>query len=266
MQKFVTLSLTLTLLFSCATKNAYVKQDFSEGKPQIEHVLLLLDFTSLKDDIGKIWDFDEDYNIKQQDRIYSYISQLLQNKGFDVLPMSLKTSGLLINPNLIVEHYKQNELQLSHISAPFIMRSIEMSDNDLNQLTNLFYLLNGTVSHKVADNVHKYRFASEEAARLLSTVDMPEKTAVLVITVNRPKVSVMKNIGIGLLSAAAMAAASGGTLVGVSTLHGTPSTFGYFVDTKTGQLLWTNYAGSTSFKNSKSSFIKDIPAAIDYSD
>ncbi len=264
MKKLTLVIIVLIILSSCAPKKAYVKQDFTQGKPQIEHILLLLDFTSLKDDIGEIWDFDEDYNIKQQDRIYSHISQLLQNKGFDVLPMSLKTSGLLIHPDLAVEHYKQKELQSSLISPPFIIRSVELSDKDLNQLTNLFYLLNGTVSHKVADNIHKYRFASEEAARLLSTVDLPEKTAVLVITANRPKVSAMKNIGIGLLSAAAMASASGGTFVGVSTLHGTPSTFGYLIDANSGQLLWTNYAGSTSFKNSKSSFIKDIPAAIDY--
>ncbi len=253
--------IALFILSSCATKKAYVNQNFAEGKVQIEHILLLIDYTSLKDDIGKVLDFDEDYNIKQQDRIYDSLSQLLQNKGYGILPKSFKTSGLLFNPDLIVEHYKNKELQANHISPPFIMRSIGLSDNDINQLTNLVYLLNGTVSRKVVDNIHKYRFATEEAARLLATVDIPEKTAVLIITANRPKVSAMKNIGIGLLSAAAMASASGGTFVGVSTLHGTPSTFGYFVDATSGQLLWTNYAGSTSFKNTKSSFIKDIPDA-----
>ena len=264
MKKLIILSLAFTLLSSCATKNAYVKQDFSEGKPQIEHVLLLVDFTSLKDDIGKVWDFDEDYNIKQQDRIYSQLSQILQDKGFGVLPQSLKSSGLLLNPDLAVEHYKQKELQQSLISPPFIIRSVELNDEELNNLTNLIYLLNGTVSPKVANRINKYRFATENAANLLSHIDLPEKTAILVLTVNRPKVSAMKNIGIGLLSAAAMASASGGTYVGVSTLHGIPSTFGYFLDASSGQLLWTNYAGSTSFKNSKNSFIKDIPAAKDY--
>ncbi len=256
--------ITLFILSSCTTKKAYVKGDFIDEKPQIEHVLLLLDFTSLRDDVGKIWDFDEDYNIKQQDLIYSNLSHLLQNKGYDVLPMSLKTSGLLIHPDVVVEHYKQKELQLNPISPPYIMRSVGMSDNDLNQITNLFYLLNATVSHKVVENIQKFRFASEEAARLLSSVNIPEKTAVLIITVNHPKVSAMKNIGIGLLSAALLASASGGTFVGVSTLHGTPSTFGYFVDAKSGQLLWTHYTGSTSFKNAKNSFIKDIPAANQY--
>jgi hypothetical protein len=264
MKNLTIITIALLILSSCATKNAYVKQDFSEGKPKIEHVLLLIDFTSLKDDIGKIWDFDEDYNIKQQDSIHTHLSQLLVDKGYDVLPKNLKTSGLLLDPNLAVEHYKNKSLQQSLISAPFIVRSVELNDNELNQLTDLFYLLNGTVSPKVANHIYKYRFATEDAAQLLSQVELPENTAVLVITANRPKISAMKNIGIGLLSAGLVLGASGGTYVGISTLHGIPSTFGYFIDAKTGQLLWTNYAGSTSFKNSKSSFIKDIPAAIEY--
>jgi len=264
MKKLTLIIVTLFFLSSCATKNSFVKQDFSQGKPQIEHVLLLIDYTSLKDDIGKVWDFDENYNIKQQDNIYTSLSQLLKNKGFSVLPMSLKTSGLLLDPNLAVEHYKNKKLQENLISAPFIMRSIDLNNEALDQLASLFYLLNNTVSPKVANRVNRYRFATEDAVQLLSNINLPEKTAVLVITANRPRISAMKNIGIGLLSAGLVMSASGGAFVGVSTLHGVPSTFGYFIDAKSGQLLWTNYAGATSFTSSKNSFIKDIPTASEY--
>lgn len=246
----------IVLLFSivaCVPKFDYVKTKFEHDIPPIENILLVLDYISLKDDVGKIWDYDESYNIKQMDKHYAQIKSLLQAKGYNVLDSSLKASGLLMNSEYQAEHYLNGKLQEELISPPFIIRAIDLDDDDIYNLRTIHNETMVNIGSGIASAKKGFSYGKLQNMENLLKLELPDNTAIVVVNANRPKVSAVKAIGIGVLSVGL----SGGYVV-MST-HGVKSTFGYMLYPKTGDVLWTNYGPSISFsKNSK--FFAVMPA------
>ncbi len=261
MHKIPVLLFLLIILHACTPKQFYVKKEFNGKKPVIEKVFIAVEFASLKDDVGKLWDFDEEYNLNYQDKIYQGAKTALEAKGYHVLPSYLKTSGLMIDRNYEAEHYKNKKLQEKLISPPFIIRSTDLTDTDIDVLIDIHYELYNTISPSIAAKTHDYQHNSHQSKKILSPLTLADNTAILIVSANKPRVSAIKNIGIGLLSAGLVAGATSGAYIGVTTLHGIPTTNSYLIHKGSGELLWSNFSGAVNISPKTTSFFSTIPEA-----
>lgn len=251
MKKAFLLTLSF-ILISCTPKYDFVKTKFDNGKPQVKNIMLVLDYVTLKDDVGKLYDFDENYNLKHMNLMYSKIKSLVETRGFSVLPETLKASGLLIDSEYQAEHYLNKKLQKDLISPPFILRITGMDDDMVDVLRDLNLESRAHLGYNIATEVKTYKYGTLPSLENLNKLNLPEHTAILVINANRPKVSAIKAIGVGVLSTAL----TGG--YATVAMQGIPSTFGYLVHADTGDILWTNYGAADNF-NKNSKFMKLFP-------
>jgi hypothetical protein len=254
MKKIILTTLTFTLM-ACAPKYSFVKTKFDNEAPQIENILFVLDYVSLKDDVGELWDFDENKNIKNMDKMYSQIENILKSKGYNVLKSNLKASGLLINDEYQAEHYLDKKLQEDLISPPFLIRSNDINEENINNLRILNFDVRNHLAGQISSKIKNLGYGQLPSLDQLNMLDLPANTAIVVVNSNRPKVSAIKAIGVGVMSAAL----TGGYLFLSS--HGVPSTFGYMVHADTGDILWSNYGPAVNFANNPK-FMKDFPAKI----
>lgn len=244
--------LAVLILSACGPKYSYVKTKFANEKPKVENVLLVLDYVSLKDDVGELWDYKEDYNIKHMDKTYNEIKNSLQAKGYNILDTELKASGLLMEDEYQAEHYKGGKLKDDLISPPFMINFENYSDQQINDFRDLNLEVREHLGNGIISEVKTYNYGLLPNLENLRKMELPKNTAIIVINANRPKISAVKAIGVGVLSAAL----TGGYLI-VSS-HGVPSTFGYMIHADTGDILWTNFGSNVKF-TPKSTYFKELP-------
>ena len=254
MKKIIILTLLSLALISCTSKYDYVKTNFEHDVPSVKNVLLVLDYVSLKDDVGKLWDFDENYNLKQLDNNYAQIKTLIEDKGYTVINKTLKASGLIIDNQYQAEHYLDKKLQEKLISPPFIIKATDLDDDEIQTLIILNYETRVHLGTEIMSKKKYLNYGLLPNIGNLAKLDLPDDTAIIVVNINNPKISAVKAMGIGVLSAAA----TGGYMY--VTPYGIPSTFGYMLHPKTGDILWTNYGSRVRFLKS-SKFFTLLPQA-----
>ena len=254
MKKIIILTLLSFALFSCAPKYDYVKTKFEHDVPPVKNVLLVLDYVSLKDDVGKLWDFDENYNLKQLDKNYAQLKTLIENKGYTVINKSLKASGLLMDSEYQAEHYVDKKLQDKLISPPFIIQATDLNDDEIQALLSLNYATRVHLGMQIMSKKKNSHYGLLTNNDNWHNLNLSDDTAIVVININHPKISAVKAMGIGVLSAAA----TGGYMY--VTPYGIPSTFGYMLHPKTGDILWTNYQSTIRFSKT-SKFFAQMPQA-----
>ena len=167
------------------TNHVFVKK-FSTP-PQVKQVLVMVEYLDIKDDVKGFWNFEEFRNLEHQDELFEISNNMIVNKGYKLTDMSLKSSGLIINRNFNVDHLLGKELQKQAIGPPYILRSVNLSDKNIQGLEVLLSELNAPMSAVMSDmrSYVKNNYYNE-----IQALDLPTDTAILIIQSYKPRVSI----------------------------------------------------------------------------
>jgi hypothetical protein len=241
----------LLILTSCGYKSHYVKSNYSQSINDIDSVMIFVEYLHLKDDVGELWDFDENRNIKSQNIIFNNSLNMLQSKGYKIADANIKSSGINLDKNLIVEHYIGRELQQAVISPPFIIRTENLNHQSVASLEYLLSELYVSLDPNFVDRgpLSQDYLDTMNFKEYLQDIDIPNNTAVLVVQSTQLSTSAVKGIGIGLLFAAAANSNSshghGHVNIGFNQQYQGPAVNAYLLHKGTGDLLWANYSNNT---------------------
>jgi hypothetical protein len=225
-------------LFSCGRPvNVKPLNGHSLDKP----VYVVVDYVQIRDDIGKMLNYDKHLNQKRITSLKTQISNLLKAKGFSNHQFVYLSSGLDFNPEneyqLVNNKVKQDEL----ITPPFITSEV-IDDKPFNkELVFGFKLAQEAFDFKTYPNINQFKtlpvIDSVHSASGPKNV-FERDSLILYARTIVPEVSFGKSMAVGALTGALTLAATGGAGAFISTPNGTPVTTLALVDNQRGELIW----------------------------
>jgi len=238
------------LLSGCAPTNYVYVKKFSHNVPTIGNVMIVVEYLDIKNDIKGYWNFEETTNLQNQDVLYEIASNMLLIKGYTLADMSLKTSGLIIDRSFLVDHFINKQKQEVAIAPPFIVRSIDLDDENIQGLESLLAELNQPMSAVMSD---LRGYVKNNYLQQMQALDMPSDTVILIIQSYKPRVSPFANMGITFASSTS----GTGTYVDVNR-RVLATTYAYLLHKGTGDLLWSNKTTVINSKNQEK-FFAQVP-------
>ena len=259
----------IVVLTACAPKYNYLNQ--STPEPAYDHILVMVDYLHLVDDVGKLLDYPADLNQAQLVKLQNFIESTVRAKGFSgQLDFAVVSSGIGINPDMAFEHYvggkKREELIYPpmHLEAPYheaLEYQLIQSFAHAQQIA-LTQVAKPTTSYFADLKMHTIRLTAP-ADWSWPDIETDDKVAIMHVRAVYPRVSFVKAMGVSLLSAGLSAGATGGGYVAVSTPMGVPHSTALLLDNQTGQVVWKNHSTGDMSRfgpQSKKKFFKDFPA------
>jgi len=238
-------------MISCAPTNYVYTKKVNSTIHEIKHVLIMIEYLDAKDDIKGFWNFDEVSNLTNQDFLFEIASQMLVNKGYQISDKNLKTSGLIIARDFYMDHYVDKQLQEDVISPPYIVRSVNLDDKNIQGLEILLAELNRPMSTVMAD----YRgFIKNNYHELTSNINLSNESAILIIQSYKPRVSMLKNLDLGY--SVSSADPDGQVAIGIAKKNYT--SYAYLIHKGTGDLLWSNKTRLITESNQEK-FFRELP-------
>jgi len=247
--KTLIVSLILILSACAPTSHVYVKSNQNGHNNMIREVVIMVEYLEIKEDSGEYWNFNENLNLLKQDELYMIAQKMLESKGYYLANKNLKTSGLITDRNLMLEHYVNNKLQNEVISPPYIVRSINLDDKNIQGFEMLLAELNQPISPAMVD-LRSYVFSNFKSQ--MSDLNLSDDSAIFIIQVYKPKFSVFSNINIGFT------ASSSGSSIGIGREHQPPSSYAYLIHVGTGDVIWSNKISLITAGN-QAKFFKQLP-------
>lgn len=243
--------LIASLLVACApTTYVYVKPNIN-NKPPIKKVLIMVEYLDIKNDIKGQWNFDESINLYAQDQQYLIAVEILKSKGYQIANMSLKTSGLIIDRHFLVEHYINKQRQEIPISPPYIIRSKNLQDEQIQGLEALLAEINKPMSPAMTD---LRSYVKNNYQNLTALTGLPNDSAILIIQSYKPRASLFSNISVGYSSSSY----GRGTSINLGGSNQRATSYAYFIHQGTGDLLWSNKTSLINTKNQQK-FFEQLP-------
>jgi len=244
--------IVILLLSSCAPINhEYIKKFNLEPSPQINTVMVMVEYLSLKEDISGYWNFYEDSNMLNQDYLHKVGNDMLQSKGYKLADKYLKTSGLIIDRKFYADHYLNKTKQDRPISPPYIVRSLNLDEVTIQGLESLLIELNKPVSTVMSD----YKsYIVNDFYQIVENIKLPQYSAILIIQSYHPKISPFLNFEVGITS-------SFDGFMDFSGHNIRPTTYAYFIHLDTGDLLWSNKINEITLAKQEKFFL-GLPSNI----
>ncbi|MCF6318475.1 MAG: hypothetical protein L3J83_04210 [Proteobacteria bacterium] len=237
-------------LKACAPTNyVYVKKSNPEAKShKINQVMIMVEYLAIKDDLKGFWNFEENSNLDNQDKLHNIAANMLKAKGYDLANMALKSSGLIINREYLVDHMIGKQKQSVPIEPPYILRSINLENTTIQGLESLLFELNAPISAVMSDmrSFVKNNFISETQA-----LNMTSDTAILIIQSYKPRVSIFADMQVDLVTSS-----YGSSAYVHLNNRNRPTTYAYLIHVGTGDLLWSNKTTLISDKNQQKFFFE----------
>jgi len=241
----------LFILKACAPTNyVYIKQ-INADIHKIKNVFIMIEYLDAKNDVKGFWNFDEDINLSNQDALYDIASQMLINKGYLLSDKILKTSGLVIARDFYMDHYVNKQLQNEVIAPPYIVRSVNLEDQNIVELEYLLAELNRPMSTVMAD----YRgFVNNNYKPQTTSTGLPNDSAILLIQSYKPRVSLFDNVTVNY----SVTSSDGGGAIGIGRHGPQASSHAYLIHVGSGDLIWSNKTSLIKLSNQEK-FFNELP-------
>ncbi len=245
---FLLILFSIVFLQACAPTNyVYVKKK-NPDTHKINQVMIMVEYLSIKDDLKGFWNFDENSNLANQDKLYEIAASMLQLKDYSLSDSVLKSSGLIIDRGYLVDHLIDKKRQPQPIEPPYILRSINLDNTTIQGLEELLLELNTPVSNVMSD---MRSFVKNNFVKQTRTLGLPSDTAILIIQTYKPRVSIFADIQVDLVSSAS----GNGAFVNLNG-RSRPTTYAYMIHVGTGDLLWSNKTTLITDKNHEKFFFE----------
>jgi hypothetical protein len=249
--RLLIITFILLTLAACAPTNYVYTKQLNADRHEIKNVFIMIEYLDAKNDIKGFWNFDEEINLNNQNELYDIVSQMLISKGYNLSNKTLKTSGLIMARDFYMDHYVNDQLQKEVISPPYIVRSVNLEDENIQSLEVLLAELNRPISNVMAD----YRgFIQGNYKNQTALIDLPNDTAILLIQSYKPRVNLFENVSVFY----SVTSSSGGSSVGFGRNGPKASSMAYLIHVGTGDLLWSNKTSLIKLSNHEK-FFNELP-------
>lgn len=245
---FTFLVFILLVLNACApTSYVYLKPNMPVV--DIEQVTVMVEYLNIKEGFDTHWNFDENVNLNQQDALYDMAVGMLQKKGYRVSDKSLKTSGFIMDRSFLVDHFLNKKKQSQLLSAPYIVRSVNLDDATIQGFEMLLAELNSPMSAVMSD---LRSYVKNNYAQQLNAINIEPNSAVLIIKVYKPRQVMLPNIGFGVSTS------MWDSSVNFNSETPRPESEAYLIHKDSGEVLWSNKTSLLTVKN-QAKFFADLP-------
>ncbi|WP_395374275.1 hypothetical protein [Marinicella sp. W31] len=254
------------ILTGCSSSYQYRRAAAPETHT-ISNVVVVVDYVSITDDVGKLMNYDLDLNIEQMEALESIAIEQLENKGFAPSSSRLRGSGLGMPGFLEFELYENGEDQQALMNPPFLIEPRFLTQQQTHQFEYLFDQLESKYSQLNVDKNTQPVLDSIRLRGLTEPLALPENSAILFVRAFHPRVSAGKAIGVGLLGIAISAAATDGSYIGIATSYDQAFSSAFLVHADSGQLLWKNHkSGARLDHQAMQRLFSNFPAAEEFND
>ncbi len=250
--KQILILLLITILQACtSTSYVYVKPNLEKSVINISRVVIMVEYLNLYKDLHGYQNFDENINMLKQEELLESTREELLAKGYSISAKQLLTSGLIMDREFRVDHFVDGVEQGSPILAPYIIRSIDLLDDEIVAYESLLAELNAPISLNMSE---LRSYIINNFIKQTEQLKLPNDTAVLVIQSFHPRASLFSSIDIGF---------STGTFghddfIRYNNNRPRPVTWGYFLHVGSGDVLWSNRINLINHKNQQK-FFNGIP-------
>ena len=227
-------------LAACQPKGSLIYQYPNPEQLAIDEVVVVIDYLNLRDDVGKYWDFDSYFHQKSLDHLLVQANQTLQQAGYPAVHAYLLSSGLLINNDLPVEHYYQDQLQAELLYPPFILAQQDVSDEQIAQHQEFLTIMVKYMASRrhIEDDELSHR--GMQMGYHFENMSLPDNTAILYIHINQSAAGIINQLATVLLTGA-IASQADYAYVGVD-LNAKRQASAFLVHKGSGQILWKNHS------------------------
>ncbi len=253
--------LLLILLFglaACQPKGSLIYQYPNPEQHAIEHVVVVIDYLNLRDDIGKYWDFDSYYHQQTLDSLLRQTNDQLQQLGYPVVESYLLTSGLLIKTDLPVEHYIMDQLQTELLYPPYVLAQQGINPEQIAQHQEFLGIMVKYMATRRHIDDDELSHRGMQMGYHFESIDLPNDTAILYIHINQSAAGIIKQLGTVLLTGA-IASQADQAYVGVDLTTTRPAS-AFLVHHGSGQILWKNHSNKWSTEQALSDLLTRLPA------
>ena len=246
---FYKIVLITSVLSACAPTNyVYVKPNGVDVH-KIDEVVVMVEYLNVKEGFDSYWDFNENINLENQDELYNMAVQILTEKGYGVSDKSLKTSGIVVDRNFVLDHFLDKKKQKQLIAPPYIVRSVNLQDENIQGFEFLLAELNSPMSAVMAD---LRTYVNNNYKQQMDSIDLNPQSAVLVIQVYKPRKAMLPNIEFAVTSSV------WDTHVDFGSIQPASISAAYLIHNGSGDVLWSN---KSSYINTKKpqKFFAELP-------
>jgi hypothetical protein len=151
----------------------------------------------------------------------------------------------------LVEHYIDKQRQAVPISPPYIVRSRNLENEQIQGLETLLAELNLPISPAMTD---LRSYVTNNFHKQTALTGLPNNSAILIIQSYKPRTSLFSNISIGYSNSSY----GSGTSVSLGGTNQRATSYAYFIHQGTGDLLWSNKISLINSKNQQK-FFEQLP-------
>lgn len=224
-------------LISCQPKGSYLYQHPQGPARMVNHVVVVIDYLNLKDDLGANWDFDSLEHQQVLNNLLKATSHWLQQRGFPRVTNYLLSSGLLIRQPLAVDHYRHGSLQPEPLYPPFLVASEGVENLDKHQEALALLVKYTAPRRHHPDNPHSMR--GMHIGYHFSEMKLSEDTAVLYLHIDQSAAGIIKQLSTLLLTGALASQSDHARVYLAASSQRQASAF---LIHASGEILWKNHS------------------------
>ena len=244
-------------LAACQPKGSLIYQYPNPEQHAIEHVVVVIDYLNLRDDIGKYWDFDSYYHQQTLDRLLRQTNDQLQQLGYPVVDSFLLTSGLLINNDFPVEHYIKDQLQAELLYPPYSLAQQNVNPEQIAQHQEFLGIMVKYMATRRHLDDDELSHRGMQMGYHFESMILPSDTAILYIHINQSAAGIIKQLGT-LLVTGAIASQADQAYVGMNLTTARQAS-AFLVHHGSGQILWKNHSNQWSTDHPLSNLLTRLP-------
>lgn len=227
-------------LTACQPKGSLTYRYPTPEQYDIKQVMVVIDYLNLRDDVGKLWDFDSYYHQKTLDQLLAQVNEQLQLAGYPAVEAYLLSSGLLIKNDFAVEHYFNEQLQPELLYPPYILAQQNINNEHIAQHQEFLGLMVKYMGPRRHIENDELTHRGMQMGYHFESMDLPADTGILYIHINQSAPGIIKQMGTVLLTGA-IASQADYAYVGFDA-SSTKQSSAFLVHKGSGQILWKNHS------------------------
>lgn len=263
-RKKATLLIISLILGGCVNTYHFQRSQINPIEHRIKTILLVVDYTEIKDDIGKLMDYDIQKNIEHMEYAESAIRNLLTDKNYSIDKKTLRGSGMGLPIVIDFELYENDIKQNALIHPPFLMESIDLTEHQIQTLEYTLIELDNRYAQIPVNKNTQNTLESIRLRGLTEQLNLPNETAILFVHYFRPRISAVKAIGMSLISGTVSAGTSGNhIMLATATTQNQTFSNAFLIHVGSGRLLWKNHTNRVNLSaEGNAHLFKGLPSPL----
>ncbi len=227
-------------LTACQPKGSLLYQYPDDSELKIRHLVVVMDYLNLKDDLGTYWDFDSQHHRRSLNHMLTVVNQQTLEAGYPKIENYLLSSGLLIKTAFAVDHYLDDQLQAERLLPPYLLATEGIDHQHIDQHQEILTLLVKYIAPRRHRPNNELSDRGMQMGYQMAALDLPDDTGLLYVHIDQSAPGIIKQTS-SLLLAGAVASQADYAAVHLDATS-TRQASAALIHKGSGQILWKNHS------------------------